>query len=99
MMFRLPDVSWQQKKCLELGIEYIAPLPPCKPVQFEPLTKPEDIFQIKPDGNCFYRAISYIISGDEDVGFMIIRKSVCDLLKIALFKIETIPNIMKIKEI
>ena len=49
--FNLPNIAWQRKICIELGIEFVAALPSCSLVQFEPHTIPEILYPIKPDGN------------------------------------------------
>ena len=66
--FHSVDQQWQRNACSTLGIDFIQPngLSPGGPTV--PLTRPDpkDIVQISGDGNCMFRAFSYIISGSQN---------------------------------
>ena len=60
------DVEWQQRTCETLGLEYVAPngITPGGPDVS--LTPPITFRPIKGDGNCLFRALSFIITGSEE---------------------------------
>ncbi len=60
------DVEWQQRTCQELGLEYQG-LNGIEPgSRSTPLTSPTGFKIISGDGNCMFRAFSFIITGSED---------------------------------
>ena len=60
------DAEWQQRTCETLGLEYVAPngIAPGGPEVS--LTPPITFRAIKGDGNCLFRALSFIITGSEE---------------------------------
>ena len=60
-----PSEQWQIKVCQELSVPHLAT--PCLyKSETEPLGNPSEIYNIKGDGNCFFRAVAYAVSGDEE---------------------------------
>ena len=59
------DTEWQQRSCLALGLRYIGPNGVTPGGPEVPLTKPGRICVLG-DGNCFFRAVSVIITGSEE---------------------------------
>ena len=45
-----------------------------------PLSKPTIFRKIRSDGNCFFNALSYIITGSEDHHYLI-RQKICEIMK------------------
>ncbi len=60
------DVEWQQRTCQELGLEYQGPNGIEPGSLSTPLTSPTGFKSISGDGNCMFRAFSFIITGSED---------------------------------
>ena len=42
---------------------------------------PQEVFRIGTDGNCFFRAICYILSGSEDRHYEV-RQNICDYVEV-----------------
>ena len=89
--FSLPDQAWQFATCLTLGlplISYVFPLLMLPRVisSHQSSIRSADI---ESDGNCFFRAISYLISGSQD-SHHIIREKICEILDkyFALLNVE-----------
>ena len=61
------DENWQQQACTRLGIRFL------RSAGFQPggpdtvLTRPDlrSLRNVQPDGNCYFRALSYVITGSE----------------------------------
>ena len=61
------DESWQQQACTRLGIRFL------RSTGFQPggpdtvLTRPDlrSLRNVQPDGNCYFRALSYVTTGTE----------------------------------
>lgn len=71
--------SWQQTKCRTLKLnlsQYNFTKSYTKP---KVLSTPTNIRQIVGDGNCFYRALSFWISGEEENHFSI-RQQICKVI-------------------
>ena len=68
LRFHSVDVQWQQSACQQLGLQHTAQprLRPGGPTV--PLTRPDmrSIRHMYGDGNCLFRAFSYILTGSED---------------------------------
>ena len=66
--FHSVDVQWQQSVCQQLGLQHTANtrLRPGGPIV--PLTRPDmrSVRHIGGDGNCLFRAFSYILTGSEE---------------------------------
>ena len=70
------DENWQQA-CTRLGIRFL------KSAGFQPggpdtvLTRPDlrSLRNVQPDGNCYFRALSYVITGSE-AQHMVIREAI-----------------------
>ena len=60
------DVEWQQRVCEELQLEYYGPNGIASGSPSTPLTNPTGLKNIRGDGNCMFRAFSFIITGSED---------------------------------
>ena len=81
-MYFPEDSTWRRQTCTRLGLS-------CKDVQVnnpnsEEMTslnteRPNVTHNVPGDGNCFFSAVSFIISGNERY-HRIIRKAVCDHL-------------------
>jgi len=65
-LFNPVDSSWQRNVCYELG------LPLFKKTKYKTVClglsdcKPTKLYTVKGDGNCFFRCLSYMVTGDED---------------------------------
>ena len=59
-------VEWQQRICEELQLEYCGPNGIASGSPSTPLTNPIGFKNICGDGNCMFRAFSFIITGSED---------------------------------
>ncbi|XP_039298709.1 uncharacterized protein LOC120354851 [Nilaparvata lugens] len=74
------DRQWQETKCIELNINFENPLTcmnfPVKSLLAEPL----GIKPIVGDGNCWFRSISYIITGSEE-HHTIVRKKLVHFMR------------------
>ena len=68
LRFHSVDVQWQQSACQQLGLQHTAQprLRPGGPTV--PLTRPDmrSVRHMYGDGNCLFRAFSYILTGSED---------------------------------
>ena len=58
-------IDWQQKACQQLDLQYHAFTTARPGGPNVPLTRP-DMKHIQGDGNCLFRALSYIITGSEE---------------------------------
>ena len=61
-------IDWQQRACQQLGLQYHAPTRVRPGGPNVPLTRPDmhSLKRIQGDGNCLFRALSYIITGSEE---------------------------------
>ena len=58
--------QWQQMICELFGWQFVRQSSPVtEPVQID-LTRRPKVRRVRGDGNCYYRAISYIVTGSED---------------------------------
>lgn len=75
--FRHVGEDWQRKTCemLNLPLDHIV----CRASDVVPLGSPNLKKPIKGDGNCFFRSLSYIITGVENL-HMEVRRIICDRL-------------------
>ena len=66
--FHPVDREWQQNACQAMGLQYRAPTRVRPGGPNVPLTRPDmrTVKRIQGDGNCLFRALSYIITGSED---------------------------------
>jgi hypothetical protein len=64
--FWLVDGDWQREKCFKLGLDVNNDHPTKNRKLLERTTKPSATVSVKDDGNCFFRAISYWLTGSED---------------------------------
>ena len=60
------DGDWQGKKQLKFGLELIKKHPTKKRKALKRRTAPAKTVPIQADGNCFFRSISYWLTGDEE---------------------------------
>ena len=72
------DPKWQFGKCQEFNLLYVCPA-------FSDKTKecagtPIDIEKMKPDGNCFFRSISYVLTGDQE-SHKKVRREICSFMQ------------------
>ena len=81
LIFHSVDLQWQLDACQQLGLQHIAEprLRPGGPTVL--LTRPDmrSVRQISGDGNCLFRAFSYILTGSEEQ-HMAIRLAILDHL-------------------
>ncbi|XP_041461886.1 uncharacterized protein LOC121413199 isoform X1 [Lytechinus variegatus] len=72
-----PLVGKQKKKCCEIiNIpHFVASLENYAYEKWVPLEQPKDVKDIEDDGNCFYRAISFALTGSEEY-HLIIRQAI-----------------------
>ena len=68
--------DWQQRACQQLGLQYYAPTRVRPGGPNVPLTHP-NMRSIQGDGNCLFRALSYIITGYEEQ-HMAVRNAILD---------------------
>jgi hypothetical protein len=66
--FHSVDVQWQQSACQELGLQYCTQTPVRPGGPAVPLTRPDmrSVRRVQGDGNCLFRAFSYILTGSAD---------------------------------
>lgn len=79
--------TWQQQQCRNLNLKLIQPFENSR--QIKALTAPSDTKQIIGDGNCFYRALSYWITGIEDNHFSI-RQQIYKVIFVYIFNMYII---------
>ena len=72
-------IDWQQRACQQLGLQYHAPTKVRPGGPNVPLTRPDmrSLKRIQGDGNCLFRALSYIITGCEEQ-HMAVRNAILD---------------------
>ena len=72
-------IDWQQRSCQQLGLQYHAPTRVRPGGPNAPLTRPDmrSLKRIQGDGNCLFRALSYIITGCEEQ-HMTVRNAILD---------------------
>ena len=72
-------IDWQQRACQQLGLQYHAPTRVRPGGPNVPLTRPDmrSLKRIQGDGNCLFRALSYIITGSEEQ-HMAVRNAILD---------------------
>ena len=79
-VFTPPNVNWQRKVCQKEKLSFLAKSGPFGQVhnaQFNAFTKLTRNKQIAGDGNCFFRAAFYVITGSKDQHDAV-RKLICD---------------------
>ena len=66
--FHSVDVQWQQSACQQLGLQYTTQTRARAGGPTVPLTRPDmrSVRRIQGDGNCLFRAFSYILTGSEE---------------------------------
>ena len=69
------NAEWQQRICEELQLEYRGPNGIASGSPSTPLTNPTGFKNIRGDGNCMFRAFSFIITGSEDQ-HMLVRHAI-----------------------
>lgn len=74
--------TWQQQQCRNLNLKLVQPFENSR--QIKALTAPSDTKQIIGDGNCFYRTLSYWITGIEDNHFPI-RQQIYKVIFVNIF--------------
>ena len=88
------DEAWQQRVCLALGLPFVRPSSSCSRLQTIIRTQyPNTVQKIRGDGNCFYRALSYVITGSQDY-FVRLREIILDFVDINTDFVEedVLPN-------
>ena len=65
-MYHPVDAEWQQRTCKTLGLEYVAANGVAPGGPQVSLTPPVTFRPIVGDGNCLFRALSFIITGSEE---------------------------------
>ena len=65
MLFHPVDSEWQREKAELLGINVKTPIPQCESCTIPRSTVPKEVVNIRKDGNCFFRAISHILTGNQ----------------------------------
>ena len=77
--FHTVDVQWQQSACQQLGLQYTTQTRVRAGGPTVPLTRPDmrSVRRIQGDGNCLFRAFSYILTGSEE-SHMAIRCAILD---------------------
>ena len=60
------DDQWQRTTCANMGLIYIQSSKTTPGGLHVPLTAPTSVRSIRGDGNCFFRSLSYIITGCEE---------------------------------
>lgn len=78
-LFRPPNAAWQRRKCQELGVKYIkaSSIKGKKNNEYKTAQPPQKILAIAGDGSCFFRALSYALTGVQDY-HSDIRRVICD---------------------
>lgn len=76
------DSLWQQKMCKKFNLNLHFPF---NTFLSRPLTNPKAFRRIKGDGNCFYRCVSYWITGSEDY-YAIIRAKIVEVYNFNIVK-------------
>ena len=67
------DNEWQRMTCTNLGLSYVGPNRVTQCCLHIPLTAPASIKPIHGDSNCYFRSLSYIITGSEEQHMQICR--------------------------
>ena len=65
MLFHPVDDVWQREKVEMLGLKVKTPIPQSNSATVSRLTVPQDLVSIRKDGNCFFRAVSHILTGNQ----------------------------------
>ena len=65
MYFNPVDADWQQEKAATLGLKMSYKIPLAASGKASVLEPPTDQVPIREDGNCFFRAISHILTGNQ----------------------------------
>ena len=73
------DVEWQLRVCRLLGLGFCGPnrITPGSP--YAPLANPVGFKNIRGDGNCMFRSLSFIITGSEDQHMHVRRAIICHM--------------------
>ena len=75
------DEDWRQRTCRVLGLRYEGPNGVTPGGTEVCLTKPVSLKRIAGDGNCFYRSISFIITGSQSQR-LAVRQAIVDQMRI-----------------
>jgi hypothetical protein len=67
--FKPTTITWQRKQSSDMGINRIVPCQ--RPRHDKLIGKPSNVTPINGDGNCFFRCISYLITGTESNHFLL----------------------------
>ena len=80
--FSLPDSAWQLEMCTFLNLPFIAFILPFQRLRsaISLYAQPLSRIEILGDGNCFFRTISYFLTGSQDAHFRI-RNLLCDFIE------------------
>ena len=65
MFFHPVDSEWQKDKVEMLGLKVKTPIPSSNSATVSRLTVPQHLVSIREDGNCFFRAVSHILTGNQ----------------------------------
>lgn len=80
VVFNPVDKLWQNQRAGAMGYTVEAEIPTCASSKVSILEPPGDKIRIKGDGNCYFRTISHVLTGNERSHGQI-RKHVCDYTK------------------
>ena len=84
------NAATQKYWCGLLALKYVKAVRPCPGTPSTPLTHPSRIVNVQGDGNCLFRAFSYIITGSQNqyknvrAAIVAILKTVLDMVCLAL---------------
>ena len=105
------NVEWQQRIWEELQLEYCGPNGIASGSPSTPLTNPIGFKNIRGDGNCMFRAFSFIITGSEDqymqvrhaiirhmrvIGSALWESQISSLLRDSMFHVYSMHNLVHI---
>ena len=95
------DTEWQRRACVALGLHYHRPNGVAPGGPDIRLTYPVTFKSIRGDGNCLFRALSYIITGSEDQHMSVRRAIVSHMRSIGTLAWEYVvaPTLMQMRQI
>ena len=89
--FKPVSVYWQKEKAQAFGLNILNVLPVIRPSQICISEAPTHSLAINGDGNCFFRSLSYFITGDEDQ-HAILRLHICKYITDNIAFFGTVTN-------